>query len=208
MLDFLGAGLYDKDEQKQGFGCQHFLHFMRSLKDFQAPGTHRLIATGACLKMVGAASSSRIGLDYCEGRSLEPHFPSYPANYVINGSFGSSGAPNRNAVNNLAVWVFAHGRFFNCNSNMLTVDKPIPLQEARIATTLFGISPSPVFFGDDLARMAPDRLAMLKMVLPRGKKMPMPIDLFTRTNVDVDFIRIFVSTIEKSWGKWQCRYGF
>ncbi|NLF59922.1 MAG: hypothetical protein GX574_02120 [Lentisphaerae bacterium] len=203
MLDFLASGLYAGEEQRHGFGAEHHRRFLRSLHRYQAPGTHRLIATGASLKLIGVASSSRIGLDYCEGRPLEPQFKSYPANYVINGSFGSSGAPNRNAVNNLAMWAFAHGRFFNCNSNMLTIDKPIPLSEARLAVTLFGISPSPVFLGDDLARMSPERLAMLKMVMPRAKTMPQPVDLFTKTDVDDDFVRIFVATIVKPWATWR-----
>lgn len=203
MLDFLGSGIYAGEEQRHGFGAEHHRRFLRSLRRFQAPGTHRLVATGASLMLIGAASSSRIGLDYCEGRPLEPQFKSYPANYVINGSFGSSGAPNRNAVNNLAMWAFAHGRFFNCNSNMLTIDKPIPLSEARLAVTLFGISPSPVFLGDDLARMSPERLAMLKMAMPRARTMPRPVDLFTKTDVDDDFVRIFVATVVKPWATWR-----
>jgi len=203
MLDYLVDGLYTDKDQRHGFGVEHYLRFLRSLHRYQAPGTHRLPSTGVSLKLIGVASSSRIGLDYGEGRPLEPQFNTYPANYLINGSDGCSGSPNRNAVNNLAMWAFAHGRFFNCNSNMLTIDKPIPLSEARLSVTLFGISPSPVFLGDDLARMSPERLAMLKMVMPRGKTMPQPVDLFTKIDLDDDFVRIFVTTVVKPWATWR-----
>ncbi|MBO5724189.1 MAG: hypothetical protein J6S58_05110, partial [Lentisphaeria bacterium] len=166
------------------------------------PDTFLLSAVGSSLSLIGAFTSARIGLDYGEARQLEENFPSYPANYVINGSLGSSGAPNRNAVQNLAMWSFAHGNFFSCNSNVMTVDKPIPLKEAQIAATLFGISPSPVFFQDDFERMSPDRLALLKKVLPRCPGMPEAVDLFTKTDVEQDFLRIFVKHIKKDWGSW------
>ena len=87
-----------------------------------------------------------------------PRFPSYPANYIINGDFGSSGCPNRNAVQNLACWYFTHGNFFLCDSNMLTVDKPIPLNEAIISTPLFGISGGPLMMGDDIDTISEERL--------------------------------------------------
>ena len=202
MVDFLETGLYHKDDEKVGYDRESYMKFMRSIKKYCHPETQLLAATGASLSMVGAVQTSRVGLDYGEGRPLEKFYPSYPATYVINGSFGSMGSPNRNAVNNLAMWSFAHGRFFQCNSNMMTVDKPIPLNEAQISTTLFGISPSPVFFGDDMDRMSPDRLALIKKVLPRCPGMPEPVDLFQRFDTENNFIRTLVLKVEKSWATW------
>ena len=202
MVDFLETGLYGKDEKTTGYDQEAYRKFLRQLKNFCHPDTQMLAATGATAALCGAVPSSRIGMDYGEGRPLETQFPSYPANYVINGSFGSSGSPNRNAVNNLAMWAFAHDRFFQCSSNMMTVDKPIPLNEAQISTTLFGISPSPVFFGDDIASMAPERLALIKKVLPRMPGMPEPVDLFRRTDAENDWLRTFVLKIEKPFGTW------
>ncbi len=202
MVDFLETGLYKDDEAASGYDLECYLHLMRQIRKYCHPETQLLSATGAALNLIGAVHSSRIGMDYGEGRPLEKQFQSYPANYVINGSFGSSGAPNKNAVNNLANWSFAHGRFFQCNSNMMTVGKPIPLHEAQISTTLFGISPSPVFFGDDIANMEPERLALIKKVLPRMKGMPEPVDLFRRNDGGKDFVRTFVLRVEKSWGRW------
>ena len=202
MVDFLETGLYEKEDRKIGYDREAYIKLMRSIKDYCHPETQLLAATGASLSLVGAVQTSRIGLDYGEGRPLEKFYPSYPATYVINGSFGSMGSPNRNAVNNLAMWAFAHDRFFQCNSNMMTVDKPIPLNEAIISATLFGISPSPVFFGDDIDQMSPDRLALIKKVLPRCHGMPEPVDLFTRFDGADDFVRTFVVKVEKSWAKW------
>ena len=202
MVDFLETGLYEKDDQKTGYDREAYIKFMRKIKDYCHPDTQLLAATGASLSLIGAVQTSRIGLDYGEGRPLEKFYPSYPATYVINGSFGSMGSPNRNAVSNLAMWAFAHGRFFQCNCNMMTVDKPIPLNEARISATLFGISPSPVYFGDDMDQMSPDRLELIKKVLPRCHGMPEPVDLFNRFDGKDNFLRTFVLKIEKSWAVW------
>lgn len=202
MVDFLETGLYEKDDLKTGYDREAYIKFMRKIKDYCHPETQLLAATGASLSLIGAVQTSRIGLDYGEGRPLEKFYPSYPATYVINGSFGSMGSPNRNAVNNLAMWAFAHDRFFQCNCNMMTVDKPIPLNEAIISATLFGISPSPVYFGDDMDRMSPDRLALIKKVLPRCHGMPEPVDLFSRFDGEEDFLRTFVLKIEKPWATW------
>lgn len=202
MMDFLGAAIHGKEDQTKCFCLESYRRFLRKLSSFCTKDTFLLCTANSSLELIGAFASSRIGLDYGEARQLEDTFESYPANYVINGSFGSSGAPNRNAVQNLAMWSFAHGNFFSCNSNVMTVDKPVPLNEAQISATLFGMSPSPVFFQDDFERMSPDRLALVKKVLPRCPGMPEAVDLFTRTNVEQDFVRIFVLHIRKAWGSW------
>lgn len=202
MVDFLDTGLYHAGDDTTGYDREEYLKFMRKIKTFCHPETQLLSASGSTLSFVGAVQTSRIGLDYGEGRPLEKFYPSYPATYVINGSFASMGSPNRNAVNNLAMWAFAHDRFFQCNSNMMTVDKPIPLNEAQVSATLFGISPSPVFFGDDMDQMAEDRLDLIKKVLPRCPGMPEPVDLFHRWNGEDDFLRTFVLKVTKPWGSW------
>jgi hypothetical protein len=202
MLDFLSSGYYRKEEQRHGLAKEAFRKFLRSLKQYTAPDSFLLSAVGTSCSLIGAFDSGRIGMDYGEARQLEPNFESYPANYLINGSYGSCGSPNRNAITNLAMWGFAHNRFFQCNSNMMTVDLPIPLNEAQISATLFGISPSPVFFGDDFERMAPSRFELIKKVLPRCPRMPEAADLFTKTDGRTDFLRVFKLPIQKEWGEW------
>ena len=200
MIDYLAQGRYAEGEISSGYGLENYLRLLNSLKKFAAPGTHFLSATGSSVVHIGAISSSRIGMDYCEGRPLHKHWPSYPATYVIGGSLGSAGAPNRNAVNNMAMWAFADKAFFRCNSNMMTVDKPVPLNEARMTASLYGISSSPVFFGDMFNEIDAERLELVKKILPRGDSMPLPVDLFTKTDLEADFVRIFRTEIRKPWG--------
>ena len=200
MIDFLGQGRYRAKEKASGYALEKYLKFIRKLREYAAPDTHFLSATGAGVIHIGAVSSSRIGMDYCEGRPLFKHWPSYPADYVIGGSLGSSGAPQKNAVNNMAMWAFADRTFFRCNSNMMTVDKPIPLNEARMTASLYGISSSPVFFGDSFKFVDKERLALVKKVLPRGENMPLPVDLFTKIDLAKDFVRVFQLEVKKPWG--------
>ena len=200
MIDFLAQGRYRAGEKASGYALENYIRFLRKLQEYAAPDTHFLAATGASVIHIGAISSSRIGMDYCEGRPLYKHWPSYPADYVIGGSLYSAGAPHRNAVNNMAMWEFADQNFFRCNSNMMTVDKPIPLKEARITTSLYGISSSPVFYGDYLKLVDPERLALIKKTLPRGSSMPLPVDLFTKTDLEQDFVRVFRLEVSKPWG--------
>ena len=202
MIDFLETGRYRTGEKVSGYALENYLRFIRKLREYAAPDTHFLAATGASVIHIGAISSSRIGLDFCEGRPLFKHWPSYPADYVIGGSLGSSGAPHRNAVNNMAMWAFADRNFFRCNSNMMTVDKPIPLNEARMTASLYGISSSPVFFGDHFKFIDRERLELIKKVLPRGDEMPMPVDLFTKTDLEKDFVRVFRLEVKKNWGRY------
>ncbi len=205
MLDFLNAG--------RGFPnalphdpayvspWEAYRKCMKAIREETGPDTHLLTAVGSTLAHIGTVSASRIGMDYGEGRQLMPRFPSYPANYIINGSYGSAGSPNRNAINNMAYWYFAHRNFFLCDSNLLTVDKPIPRNEAEISATLFGTSGGPVILGDDIDTISDERLAMVKKCLPRGNSAPFPATMFSNLDKDDDS-QVFVVTVEKPWGKW------
>ena len=200
MIDYLGQGRYKEGEISSGYALETYLRFLRKLQDSAAPGTHFLSATGSTVAHIGAISSSRIGADYCEGRPLHKHWASYPATYVIGGSMTSCGAPHRNAINNMAMWAFADKAFFRCNSNVMTIDKPIPVSEMLITASLYGIGSSPVIFGDLLEELDPERFQILKKVLPRGKDMPLPVDLFTKLDIEEDFLRIFRLEVKKPWG--------
>ena len=205
MLDFLNSGRMREDVAAYDRNFinpwQAYRKCMESIREVTGPDTHLQSAVGSSLAHVGTVNASRIGKDYGEGRQLMPRFPSYPANYIINGSYGSAGSPNYNAVNNLACWFFAHRKFFMCDSNMLTVDKPIPRNEAEISASLFGISGGPLMLGDDIDNISEERLAIIKKCLPRANSAPFPASLFTKLDSN-DHSHIFVVKVQKEWGEW------
>ena len=49
-------------------------------------------------------------------------------------------------------------------SQLLSLEppKPVPLPDAQISATIFGLNGSPLMIGDDVDRMAPERLALLR----------------------------------------------
>ncbi len=205
MVDFLDSGRVSNDVIPHNPDYvkpwEAYRKCMETIREASGPDTHLLTAVGSSLAHVGIVSASRIGDDYGEGRQLMPRFASYPANYIINGAYGSSGSPNRNAIDNLACWYFAHRNFFLCDSNLLTVDKPIPRNEAEISTTLFGISGSPMMLGDDIDTICEERLSLIKKCLPRGNSAPFPATLFSNLDPN-DHSQVFVVTVEKPWAKW------
>jgi hypothetical protein len=205
MVDFLQAGRplkenvpYDRTFVK---GWEAFRKAMLEIRKTAGEEVCLLSAIGSTLGNIGGIDSCRIGSDYGEGRTLLKQFPSYPAGYVINGNLGEVGCPNKNAIRNLACWYFAHNKFFMCDSNKLTVDKPIPRNEAEISVSLFGISGGPLFLGDDFRRISEERLQMLKKCLPRMSSSPVPVDLFTNLDNDVHR-RIFIVQVDKEFAKW------
>ena len=53
------------------------------------------------------------------------------------------------------------------SGNVLTVDKRVPLTDAQISATLFGIKGGPVMLGDDIDRINEERLDLIRKVFPR-----------------------------------------
>ncbi len=133
MLDFLDSGpgpeedYYDK-KMISGPGIPR--RGIKAVRDAAKSDTHLLTASGGSLATVtGLIDTMRIGLDYGEGRGLQPRFPSYPAKYIVNGSYGSSGSPQDNCLQNTAAYFFTHRKLFLNGQNILTVDYPIPRAE-------------------------------------------------------------------------------
>ncbi len=120
---------------------------------------------------------------------------------MINGSYGSSGSPQDNCLQNTAAYFFTHRKLFLNGQNMLTVDHPIPRNEAEFSVTLFGMTGSPIMLGDALDRIAEDRLALIKKVLPRPADWPFPADLFKRVYPD-DYARVLAAPVRTGWGDW------
>ncbi len=208
MLDFLDSGPVKDKLMHMDY---HDLSMIRgpgiprrgmlTVRRTAGAGTHLLTAAGSTIVNVGAIDTMRIGMDYGEGRQLQPRFQSYPATYVINGSYGSSGSPQDNCLQNTAAYFFTHRKLFLNGQNLLTVDHPIPRNEAEFSATLFGMTGSPIMLGDALDRIAEDRLALIKKVLPRPADWPFPADLFKRVYPD-NYARVLAAPVRTGWGEW------
>jgi hypothetical protein len=104
------------------------------------------------------------------------------------------------ALANQASAYYTHRRLYlNDSGNVLTVDKPLPLRDARIHATIHALSGGPSMLGDDVDRMDEERLKLIKMTLPRPREVAFPVDLFDAPHPDQP--KLFHRRVEKPWGR-------
>jgi hypothetical protein len=106
-----------------------------------------------------------------------------------------------NATTTLATTGFMHRKLFVADTaNVMTVDKPCPLNEAQITATIFGINGGPIMLGDDIDRMSEDRLRLVQQCLPRMPEAAYAVDLFDCPSPD--HAKIFHLPIQTAWDRW------
>jgi hypothetical protein len=209
MLDFLNAvsgpvpGTYKLDgyaDRSVVPGPQALREGLKVIREAAGPDTYLLSGAGPTFQCVGLVDGARTGLDYGEGRPLYgPGKWYYPATYMINKP--DQWQSHRAALEAMSSSFFAHRRLYLSDSgNALTVDKPLPMPDAQIAATIFGINGGPLMLGDDVARMAPDRLDMIKLVFPRLPETAVPLDLFD--SPAPDYAKVFHLRVRREWDEW------
>lgn len=205
MTDFLFAGsgstpgrfLYDEywDREKVS-GPEVYREALKVIREAAGPETYLLSSTGTTFQNIGCVDAVRVGPDIGEGRPLIETMGAYPATYTIHGW-----DLIRTVAQAMACSYFTDRKFYyNDSFSVLTVDKPIPLREARATVSMFAISSGPVMLGDDIATISDERLALVKKCLPPYHRMARPIDLFTSTAPD--FPKVFHLPVVKDWDEW------
>lgn len=181
-------------------GPQAFRDAMRVIRKATGDDTYLLVSTGPTFQTVGTVDAVRAGTDYGEGRPLDgPGKGFYPATFVINRS--DYWTSHLRASSAWATHFFAHRKLFLSDSgNVFTIDKPVPLNDAQITATIFGLNGSPLMIGDDVSRMSEERLAMLRQQFPRLPEAGEPLDLFD--SVDPDYPKIFRLPVKTGWDRW------
>jgi hypothetical protein len=213
MIDFLyaGGGKLNRPGSQAGAnhgpfhdprivpGAESFQHALKVIRKAAGPETYLLASTGPTLHTVGVADAVRTGADFGEGRSLTPGGSSfYPATYMVNKSSAWNGCVP--ALRNQAGARYTHRRLYlNDAGNVLTVDQPLPLSDARTHATMHALCGGPSMLGDDVDRMSEARLALIKKTLPRATEVAFPVDLFDSPYPDHP--KIFHRRIEKPWGR-------
>ena len=209
MIDFLDAigdstpGTYRPDgfyDRSLIAGPQTFREGLKTIRDAAGPDTYLLSSTGPTLQGVGLVNAARVGTDYGEGRPLDgPGKGFYPGTFVINSpGYWTS---HRRATDAWATHWFAHRKLFLADSgNVLTIDKPVPLADAEISATIFGLNGGPLMLGDDIDRIDPSRLDMIRQVFPRLPETARPLDLFDAP--DPDYPKTFHLRVQRDWDEW------
>ena len=196
MLDFLGTGS-DRAQHNKAMTWSHADRaLMEEIRRAAGADTHLLSAVGTTMGFTGCVDAARVNTDFGEGRPLYPPFHClYNATYVLNDKyFGNV----RHFLMNAASQWFTHRRLWINDLNVMTVDKPVPRATAEITATVFGLTGSPIMLGDDIRRIHPERLALIKKCLPRTDRMARPVDLFTHVRPD-DYCRVLALPVKTAW---------
>ncbi len=199
MLDFLAVKKDARLHDPTRTPLQAARSILQVIRDAAGPDTHLQTAVSSTPGYVGLIDAARVGRDFGEGRPLFPPYNNWRnAVYALHDRhFGSI----EYLVQNAAASFFTHRRTYLNDFNLLTVDKPVPLEHARVAATVFGLGGSPLMLGDDYRRIDPERLRLVKLCLPRTRGMPVPVDLFD--DVDPDrYARVLKLAIDTGWDRY------
>jgi hypothetical protein len=173
---------------------------VRTIREAAGADTYLLASTGPTLQNIGLLDAMRAGNDYGEGRPLDgPGKGFYPGTFVINKT--DYWTSHQNALHALAAHSSMHRKLFIADSgNVLTIDKPVPLDDARISATIFGINGGPAMLGDDIDRMSEERLAMVRQLFPRLPEAAHALDLFD--SPAPDYPKVFRLPVRTAWDDW------
>ncbi len=203
-VDFLYAGAGNISDQPNHAadrslvgGPEGFQKAMQVIRKAAGDDTYILASTGPTLHTAGVCDAVRTGSDFGEGRALFPGRNFYPATFTINEA-GSWVGPRWALINQAATWFTHRKLYINDSGNVLSVDKPIPLENARTHATIHALSGGPSMIGDDVDRMDPQRLELIKMTLPRPHDVAFPVDLLDCPLPD--YPKVFHRHVSLPWG--------
>ena len=198
MLDFLqvpgNSCLYDPSKTP----LQAAGNMLEVIRETAGDGTHLQTAVSSTPAYCGLIDAARVGRDFGEGRPLQgaPLSDWGNATVVLHDNHYAN---TYYLLQNAAASYFTHRRLYINDLNELTIDKPLPLEYAHIAATVFGLCGSPLMLGDDYRRISEERLRMVKLCLPRTRDWPVPVDLFDHVHPD-DYSRYLKLQVVKPWG--------
>jgi hypothetical protein len=207
MIDFLGAAAdtmnriphakhYDK---KLVSGPEVYRKGLQAIREACGDDTHLLECGGPTIPSAGFMDSVRTGNDFGEGRPLNPLYDTYPGTMAIN--LPSHWTGPLAALTNQASTYHTHRKLYINNSgNVLTVDKPLALNQAQVYATIHVMSGGPSMLGDDITIIDEERLSLIKKTLPRPKDVAFPVDLFSQR--EQAYPRVFHRQIVQPWGSY------
>jgi hypothetical protein len=201
MLDFLGIVDNCRLHDPSSTPLQAGRAMLEVVRKTAGADTHIQTAVSSTPGYVGLIDAARVGRDFGEGRPLQgvPLSDWRNATYVLHDLHYAN---TRYLLQNAAANYFTHRKLYLNDFNLLSIDKPVPLEHARIVVTMFGLGGgSPLMLGDDYRRIDADRLRMVKLCLPRTRDSARPVDLFDHVHPD-DYCRMLKLAVRTAWDSW------
>ncbi len=201
MTDYLGPGMLADQAPAAHYdrsliaGVETLRRAMAAVREAAGPDTYLLASTSPTVHCAGLVDGVRTGNDFGEGRYITRYSP---ASYVINNP-GHGRGVGIALQNQASAWYTHRVLYLNDSGNVLAVDKPIPLNEARIHAAVHALSGGPTMLGDDIDRLDEERLRLIKVTLPRPREVAFPADLFDAAFPDPP--RVFLRSVRTAWGE-------
>jgi hypothetical protein len=194
MLDFLEVPGNTQRNDSSQTPLQAARNILKTIRETTGDDTHLQTAVCSTPAFTGIIDAARVGRDFGEGRPLQgaPLSDWRNTTYILHDRHYAN---TSYLLQNGATSYFTHRKLYINDLNVLTIDKPIPLEHARIATTIFGLCGTPLMLGDDFRRINEERLRMVKLCMPRTHDMPVPVDLFDNVYPD-DYCRYLKLPVE------------
>lgn len=153
---------------------------VRLMKDVLGPDRYLMTCINREWLSVGVADGQRLGNDVSGGR--------------LTGAYVS--------VINWGRRYFTNNTFWVGDPDMLHVNLPT-LEQSRVWASFVALTGGAVMSGDNLPRLAPERIDLLKRTLPSAAITARPVDLFERSpGYGPKFARIWDARVERPWGTW------
>ncbi len=198
MLDFLGIVENARLRDPSRTPLEAARAMLKAIREAAGADTHLQTAVSSTPGYVGLIDAARVGRDFGEGRPLQgvPLSDWRNATYVLHDEHYAN---TRHFLRNVAANYFTHRKLYLNDFNLLTIDKPVPLEHARIAATVFGIGGgSPLMLGDNFRRIDSERLRLVKLCLPRTPASARPADLFDRAGPG-EYSRVLTLGVDAAW---------
>ncbi len=173
---------------------------LKAIREAAGEDTFLLASTGPSFWSAGLLQGARAGSDYGEGRPLDGLGKGFwPGTFMLNNP--QHWTSHRVATDGLASHAPFHRKLFWADTaNVLTVGAPLPLADAQISTTIFGLNGGQIMLGDDVARLTEERVRLLRMVFPRLPEAARSLDLFDTP--EPDYPKFFHLPVKTAWDQW------
>jgi alpha-galactosidase len=193
-LDFLfAAAIKGRFQDRTKTRAQVLRTGLEAVREEAGPDVH-LLGCGVPLgPSIGIFDSMRIGAD------VDPHWQ--PTHKGVQALFRNEYAmPSTcNAIQNALTRAFMHRRWWINDPDCLLVrpESHLTLEEVHSLATVIALSGGPILLSDDLTKLPPERLQIVRQLVPLIGKRPRVMDWF-----DAPTPRLLRLDLANSTGKW------
>ena len=200
MLDFLAIKENAVLHRRDMLPMEAAREMLKAIRRAAGDDTHLQTAVASTPGFLDIVNAARVGRDFGEDRPLSDRLDGALSDWsnATRVLHDDHYANLKAFLGNMGANFFTHRKLYMNDGNVMSVDKPIPLEHARFTATVYGMfSDSPLMLGDDFTVLDEERLHLIKKCLPRARFSARPADLFETVEPDGQFRILSLHLCEK-----------